>query len=197
MREVELKSVVDDVALRRSNVERAGGSLTFEGRLIDLRYGDRDGLLLAQDHVLRIRIYESGASREAFLDWKGPTSYDGGYKIREELSSAIGDPDAISQIIVNLGFTVILEIERQIAQYTFGGAVVRFEQYPRMDSLVEVEGPPEEIESAIAALGLGRDGFTAERLPAFIMRFEVRSGQRAALSRRELEGDYRFSPGAA
>lgn len=197
MREVELKSVVDDVARRRSNVERAGGVLTYEGRLIDLRYGDRDGLLLAQDHVLRLRMYETGDRREAFLDWKGPTSYESAYKVREELSSAVSDPDAISQIIVNLGFTVILEIDRQIAQYTLGAAVIRFEQYPRMDSLVEVEGSPEDIESAIAVLGLDRNGFSAERLPAFIMRFEVRSGQRAALSRRELEGDYRFSPGAA
>ena len=72
------------------------------------------------------------------------------------------------------------------------GAVVRFEIYPRMDSLVEVEGPPTAIESAIATLGLPREGFTAERLPAFVSRFEMRTGERAALSEAELRGEYQF-----
>lgn len=197
MREVELKSVVDDVAKRRAMVEQAGGLLAYEGTLIDRRYGDNEGRLITMDNVLRLRIYDNGDKREAYLDWKGPTSYDGGYKIREELSSPVGDPDAVAQIIANLGFTVIVEIERRIAQYTLHGAMVRFEEYPRMDPLIEVEGSPEAIEKAITSIGLEREGFTAERLPAFIMRFEAWTGSRAALSRRELAGDYRFSPGAA
>jgi adenylate cyclase class IV len=197
MREVELKSVVDDVAARRAIVERSGGSLTYEGRLIDVRYGDTAGRLMAEDNVLRLRIYESRDKREGYLDWKGPTSYETGYKVRDELSSPVGDPDAIAQIIANLGFTVIVEIERRIAQYTLLGATVRFEEYPRMDPLVEVEGSPDAIEQAIATIGLDRKGFTSERLPFFIMRFEARSGQRAALSSRELGGDYSYSPGSA
>jgi adenylate cyclase class IV len=192
MREVELKSVVDDIAERRAMVERAGGRLTYEGRLVDRRYGDRDGRLLAQDNVLRLRVYEDGSGPTAFLDWKGATSYEDGYKVREELSTRVGDPHAIEQMLANLGFMVLVEIERTIAQYTLHGAIVRFEEYPRMDPLVEVEGAPEEIESAIAATGLDRNGFTSERLPAFITRFEARTGSRAALSARELAGDYSF-----
>lgn len=197
MREVELKSVVDDVDGRRSIVERAGGSLLYEGRLIDRRYGDRDGRLLSEDHVLRLRIYESGDKREGFLDWKGPTSYEDGYKVREEVSSPVGDPEAVGEMLENLGFVVILEIEREIVQYRLHGAIVRFEEYPRMDPLVEVEGAPDQIEKAIAAIGMERTGFTSERLPAFTLRFEERTGSRAALSARELSGDYRFSPGSS
>lgn len=196
MREVELKSVVDDVARRRAMVESAGGQLGYEGLLIDRRYGDPAGRLLALDNVLRIRIYESGGRRTGYLDWKGPTSYEDGYKVREELSSPVGDPEALAQIMTNLGFDVIVEIERKIAQYELHGATVRFEEYARMDSLVEVEGQPEAIEKAIGSIGLDRGGFTAERLPAFITRFEQRTGAKAALSSRELAGEYRFGPGA-
>ena len=64
------------------------------------------------------------------------------------------------------------------------GAMIRFERYPRMDDLVEVEGTPEQIERAIAALGLPRDGFTSERLPEFVRRFESRTGTPAAITRR-------------
>ena len=59
-----------------------------------------------------------------------------------------------------------------------------------MDILVEVEGEPPVIEEAIAALGMLRGEFTTERLAAFVERFEQRTGVQAAISERELSGDY-------
>ena len=194
MREVELKSVVPDVKSAREAVERAGGTLEFEGNLIDLRYGDMNGQLVANDHVLRLRVYESAGKREGHLDWKGPTQYEGGYKVREEVSTSVGDPDSIGRILASLGYVVIREIERRIVQYRLHDAVVRFEEYPRMDLLVEVEGSPDAIERAIEAIGLPRTGYTSARLPEFVAHFEARTGQRAALSARELSGDYEYRP---
>jgi predicted adenylyl cyclase CyaB len=196
MREVELKSVVDDLAQRRKVVEAAGGILTHEGRLIDKRYGDPAGNLMDRDHVLRVRVYDSPSGRAGSLDWKGPTSIETGYKVRDEISTPVADPDEMSKILENLGYSVILEIERSIWQYQLGQTVIRFEQYPRMDTLVEVEGDPAEIESAIAAIGLDRGGFTSERLASFVARFEARTGQHAALSSRELAGNYDYFPNA-
>ncbi len=192
MREVELKSVVVDVSAARRAVERAGGTLHFEGELIDLRYADSAGQMLLQDNVLRLRVYDDGHKREGHLDWKGPTRYEEGYKVREELSTTVGDPGALGDMLANLGYVVIKEIERRIAQYSLAGATVRFEEYPRMDALIEVEGTPQAIESAIAAMGLDRSGFGAGRLADFVLAFEARTGQRAAVSRGELAGEYRF-----
>ena len=192
MREVELKSVVPDPQAARAAVERAGGRLEFEGDLIDLRYGDAGGQMVENDLVLRLRVYRSGGRKEGHLDWKGPTRYDGGYKVREELSTTVGDPDSLAEMLDNLGYVVIREIERRIAQYSLEGATVRFEEYPRMDLLVEVEGSPEAIERAIAATGLSRTGFTSARLPEFVAHFEARTGRRAALSARELAGEYAY-----
>jgi len=193
MREVELKSVVPDVAVARRRIEAAGATLVFAGRLEDRRYDGRGRSLAARDHVLRLRVYhERAGGARAFLDWKGPTRYEGGYKVREELSTAAADPHALAAILTQLGYLVTREIDREIAQYDFGGTIVRFECYPRMDVLVEVEGVPDGIERAIAALALPRAGFTADRLPAFVARFQARTGQRAALCLRELEGDFPF-----
>jgi adenylate cyclase class IV len=182
MREVELKSVVDDIDRRRSRVEQGGGKLTFDGRLLDRRYGDSAGRLLLIDHVLRLRIYETGRGREGHLDWKGPTQYEHGYKVREELSTPVGDPDAVADILESLGYSVILEIDRHIWQYSLGGATVRFEKYPLMDDLVEVEGPPDAIENGIEIIGLDRSFYSADRLTDFVARFEARTGQRALLA---------------
>jgi hypothetical protein len=62
-----------------------------------------------------------------------------------------------------------------------------------MDILVEVEGEPEAIERAILTLGMARESFTTERLPDFVLKYESRTGERAAICDRELLGEYRYS----
>ncbi len=112
--------------------------------------------------------------------------------MREEVSSEVADPGAIAHILERLGYTVIREIDRDVSQYTLDGATVRFERYPRMDVLVEVEGSPEAIERVIERLQLPRSEFSAARLPEFVARYEKRTGTRAALCDRELTGDFTY-----
>ena len=192
MREVELKAVVDDLPSRRKKIESAGGTLSFEGRISDRRYDFTSGELSGRDEVLRTRTYQSRSSTRTYMDWKGPTEMQGGYKIREEITAPVEDLDSLEKIFEKLGLALTSEIDREIAQYQFGGATVRFETYPRMDVLVEVEGEPKAIEVAIEALGLQRGTFTNERLRDFVSKFEHRTGVRAAISDRELKDDYSF-----
>jgi adenylate cyclase class IV len=192
MLEVELKSVITDIDRLRAAVERAGAVLTYAGHLIDRRYDTPDCALNARDEVLRVRTYRTPAEVRAELDWKGPTRRDGGYKLREELDVHVVEPDALDEILQRLGYVVTIVIDREIVQYDLDGAMIRFERYPRMDELVEVEGTPEQIERAILALGLPRKGFTSERLPEFVRRFEERTGTQAALSDAELRGDVHY-----
>lgn len=188
MLEVELKSVVDDVARRRAAVEAAGGTLVFNGRLEDRRYDLTDRSLTARDHVLRLRVYRDAHGERAQLDWKGPTRREDGYKLREEVEAKFTDAAALVSILGHLGYEVTIAIDREIAQYDLDGTMIRFEKYPRMDDLVEVEGAPAQIERAIGVLGLPRGGFTSERLPDFARRFERRTGTAAALSHAALAG---------
>jgi predicted adenylyl cyclase CyaB len=192
MREFELKAVVGDLASARKQLEEAGAMLSFEGRLRDQRYDLESRALAERDEVLRVRRYDTGASTRTFLDWKGPTEMQGAYKIREEVSTSVDDFSSLEHILTRVGFTITMEIDRQIAQYELAAATIRFEIYPRMDVLVEVEGDPDNIELAIEALGMARGEFTSERLPTFVERFEKRTGVRAAICDRELGGDYRF-----
>lgn len=190
MREVELKAVVDDLAERRKKIGAAGATLSFEGKISDRRYDFASRELSGRDEVLRTRRYLSPTSTKTYLDWKGPTETQGAYKIREEITVPVEDFDALEKILEKLGLKLTWEIDRNIAQYQLDGASIRFETYPRMDVLVEVEGEPAAIEAAIEVLGLPRGTFTSERLPDFVSRFEHRTGVRAALSDRELTGDY-------
>ena len=192
MLEVELKCVVDDVERRRANIERAGATVVFAGRLEDRRWDTPDRALLAMDHVLRVRTYRSEAGVRAELGWKGPTRREGGYKLRDELETMIADPDTLGAILTALGYEVSIAIDREIVQYDLEGTMIRFERYPRMDDLVEVEGEPEDIERAIAVLGLPREGFNTDRLPDFVKRYEERTGERALISDADLTGESTF-----
>lgn len=192
MLEVELKSRVDDLARRRAALESSGARVVFLGRLEDRRYDTPDRALAARDHVLRVRVYRADGDVRAELDWKGPTRRDGGYKLREEIGTGVADPDALATMLISLGYEVSIAIDREIVQYDLDGTMIRFERYPRMDDLVEVEGTPERIEQAIAVLGLPREGFSTDRLPDFVKRFEARTGERAAVSDAALAGDESF-----
>ena len=188
MLEVELKAVCEDADVTRQRLEAAGATLTFAGRMEDRRYDTPDGRFARRDVVIRLRVYRpiDGGPDEAYLDWKGASSSDSGYKVRDELSTTVGDAATIAMILDRLGFVVTREVDRQIWQYKLGAAMVRFEQYPRMDVLLEVEGSPEAIEGAITATGISRSAFSDERLLDFVARFEERTGLDAALSDREL-----------
>jgi predicted adenylyl cyclase CyaB len=196
MREMELKAVVDDLAERRRMIEAAGAALSFEGKISDRRFDFASRELSGRDEVLRTRRYQSTASTRTYLDWKGPTEMQGVYKVRDEITAPVEDFDSLERILEKLGLRLTWEIEREIAQYQLAGATIRFETYPRMDVLVEVEGEPDAIEAAIEALGLPRGTFTNERLPDFVNKFEHRTGVRAAISDRELKEDYSFRDGS-
>jgi predicted adenylyl cyclase CyaB len=194
MIELELKAVVPDLTSARRHIEARDAKLVFAGRLEDIRYDYANRDLALRDLVLRLRIYRnsSGAPMGASLDWKGASTVNDRYKQREEINAAIAEPDMLATILDRLGLVVTMRIDRDIWQYELRHAIVRFERYPRMDDLVEVEGSPAAIEAAIGALGLPRESFTTERLPDFARRFEARTGQIAALSDAELAGTVRY-----
>lgn len=193
MREVELKGILPDPEATVAALEQAGATLLYRGRLEDRRFDTPERSLALRDLVLRLRTYRTADRVEGHLDWKGPTQYVDGYKVRDEETTTLGDPAALAIMLEQLGYVVTREIDREIAQYRMAGAVVRIERYPRLDVLAEVEGEPAAIETAIRLLGVPRAAFTTGRLPDFVRAFEARTGQRAALCDRELAGDYRYS----
>jgi adenylate cyclase class IV len=188
--ETELKAVVPDPEACRARLQSAGARLVFEGRLVDRRWDLPHRPLAARDEVVRVRTsiaagHLGGAVRHV-VDWKGPTRVENGYKRRLERSTGVEDAAVLETILAAAGFVVTREVEREVAQYALGDATLRFERYPRLDVLMEVEGTPAGVEAAIVATGLPRAAFSAARLAEFVAAFERRTGRPAALNAREL-----------
>jgi len=188
MIELEVKSVVTDPAALLARLSALHAEPGFRGMMRDRRL-DRGTTLRGRDEVLRTRAFEGSEGRRVHVSWKGPVSVDpGGYKRRPELEYRVAE-GPVDEVFEALGYDVVEAIDRFVAYYRLRGATVRLEWYPRMDCLVEVEGEPSEIESAISALELKRADFSAEALPAFVIRFEARTGRPAAVSEAALHGD--------
>jgi adenylate cyclase class IV len=181
--ELEVKTRVDapDVLTRR--LVAAGARLVFRGAMIDRRF-DRGGAFEKVDEVVRLRVYEpaDGGATWGVLGWKGPVGRRGEYRHRAEAETRVEDPAAVVTLLEHLGLAMTLRIDRVIDQYELGGAVLRLERYPGMDTLLEVEGSPDAIERAVAATGLPRADFVPESLPYFVAAYERRTGRRAQLA---------------
>lgn len=169
-------------------LEEAGWERRFAGRMVDLRFDTPDGELSSRDEVLRLRVYVPDGDRDpvAVLGWKGPADQAEGFKRREELETEVASAEAARRIVGRLGFSRVAErIDRRIRLYVRGGVSARLEEYPEMDVLVELEGPPEEVRERMAETGLGSDRWKPWPLPEFVRRYEERTGGKARLSVRD------------
>lgn len=188
--ELELKAVIADPAALRRSLGAAGAMRRFRGRMDDRRL-DRGGELLARDEVLRVRRWqpETDGEPRAEVAWKGPKSVNlAGYKRREELECDASDPAVLFRLFSRLGYEVIHGMDRFVEVWALGDTTLRLEWYPRMDVLLEIEGSPAGIETAIAALGLDRSACTAEALAVFAERYAARTGVAAILDEAGLQG---------
>lgn len=195
--EHELKARLEedsDAFARR--LREAGWRRTFRGEMRDRRYDSPERRLEAEDRVLRLRRWRGDAARapseidsalpRAVLGWKGPAATSGGFKVREERETEVADADAMAGILARLGFPeVTMTIDRWVEIWDKGTVTVRIERYPRMDVLVEAEGPPEAVEAILPELGLPREAWSSAPLSTFISEFERRTGRTARLAEEE------------
>jgi predicted adenylyl cyclase CyaB len=185
--ELELKAVVPDPATTRERLKAAGAKETYRGMMRD-RLFDADGRLSAKGEVLRIRSYEPRREpAHAVVGWKGPTlrSPDG-YKLRKEIEYPTPDGANATRFLEALGYRVVRSIDRYVEMFSIAGATARLEWYPRMDVLMEIEGTPAAIESAVSQSGLPRSAFLADQLANFVERYNARETFPAIVAEQEL-----------
>jgi predicted adenylyl cyclase CyaB len=184
--EVEVKARITDIRGLRRALKRAGARLEFRGRMADRRY-DRRRDLIRRDEVLRLRTYRPAGRGKprAVLTWKGAATERDRYRHRPELELDVPNSAALHAVFTRLRYRVTLAIDRRVEVYRLGRATLRLERYPRMDTLLEIEGPPPAIERAIAATGLPRARFLTKSLPYFTGAYRRRTGRSARLADRD------------
>jgi len=162
--EIEVKFAVVDFGPLRARLQGAGAvflSRVFEENEV---YDAPGGELRAKGVLLRLR-----RDAKARLTLKLPCGDEApaGFKTRKELETTVGDFGVAAAIFGHLGYVASLRYEKMRETWRYADALVCLDQLP-YGLFVEIEGTPETIAMAAAALGLGmQDASTASYLDLF------------------------------
>jgi adenylate cyclase class 2 len=124
-REVHARAFEDNTLF-----DLAGRPLTSSGRLLRLR--------------------EFGGA--AVLTYKAPVVGEHRHKVKLEHETGIADPEALRSLLFALGFEVVYRYQKYRATYALHAVVAALDETP-LGTFVELEGAPDDVDEAAAALG--------------------------------------------
>lgn len=127
-RDVELDPLRDRLREMAAERSRPGN---FEENWIF----DRGDELKKAGKVLRLRKDATGAS----LTFKGPSSFEGRVKLREEQEVEIGDADTAATLLESLGYSLVKRYQKVREVWRLGGVTITLDHTPIGD-FVEFEG---------------------------------------------------------
>jgi adenylate cyclase class 2 len=148
--ETEIKVPVDDLDILRRRLLRVGaGPLEPKHDEDNTLYDDAESRLVQAGCTLRLRT--GGA--KALLTFKGPSSFEGGIKTREELQTEVSDPGALRSLLQRLGFAPRFRYQKRREEFRLGDCTICLDETP-IGTFVEIEGEAPAIPEALAALEL-------------------------------------------
>jgi len=148
--ERELKIPVDDLdAVRERLRSRGARRLSPAEREVNLLFDDELGSLERSDRVLRVRR----VGGRCLLTFKGPPTFRGPVKEREELETETAEAEVMTRILERLGLRPVVRYEKDRERWALEGAEVALDRTP-MGDFVEIEGPGEALERLAAELEL-------------------------------------------
>ncbi len=154
--EIEVKVPVESLEAVREKARSLGYALAaerhFEGNIL---YDYPGRPLGAVGCLLRIRQTPRGG----LLTFKGKVVQHESYKVRPEHETWCDDADAARQILDAIGLRPFFKYEKYREEYRAGEAMLCLDELP-FGNFLELEGPPEAIETLADALGLNRDSFS-------------------------------------
>jgi adenylate cyclase class 2 len=148
--EQEMKIPVPSLSALRRRLAEHGGRVLHPLAMEDnwvLDNGTRS--LAASGRLLRLRRF----GERLILTLKGEASFSQGVKTRVEVETDVGDAEHMLTILLGLGFTPVRRYQKRRELWSFQRVFVALDETP-MGSFVELEGPADELPSAVQTLEL-------------------------------------------
>jgi adenylate cyclase class 2 len=153
--ESEIKLRMDGAEAAREALRRLGALLErprhFEDNVL---FDSTPSRLAASGQVLRLRWTEA----ESILTFKGPKRLVEGVKSRQEIETSVSDPKGMGAILAGLGFRPGFRYQKYRETYRWKDAELVVDETP-IGVFIEIEGPIETIQAAVAALGKSADDY--------------------------------------
>lgn len=148
--ETELKIPVGDLADIRSRLAMRDATRTHPPeRETNILLDTEQAELGREGRVLRLRSI--GGRRRLTL--KGPATFEGTIKSREELEVEVGDVDTVAAILLRLGYSPVFRYEKDREEWDDERVTISLDHTP-MGDFVELEGDAERLPEAARCLGL-------------------------------------------
>jgi adenylate cyclase class 2 len=173
--EIKLAFSSPETAVRR--LLEAGARPLHERSFEDnVLYDLAERPLTKSGRILRLRAF--GAA--SVLTFKGPVEGTHRHKMKVEHETTVGDPDAMRSILHGLGFEPVYRYQKYRTTFTLGAVEAAVDETP-IGTFVELEGAPDDVDRAAAAVGAMASDF---------IRASYRELQQEAAGRRgEVAGD--------
>lgn len=154
MDEVEIKyrlsGAVDHDRLREM-LGSLGAARQKQEHEANVLFDDAVRSLAADGVVLRVRTLDGGP--RARLTFKGPATFDGAVKRREEIETGVDDGAAATALLLALGLEPVVEYEKDRETWRIDGVEVALDTLP-FGCFCEIEGEADTIRALAARLGL-------------------------------------------
>jgi adenylate cyclase, class 2 len=135
---------------------RLRAALRKLGARLDARYDEENFRFTGpgkstRDVTLRLRVLNGGP--RGFLTAKGPATFEGRVKSREETEIAVSDAHAALDLLLQLGFQIAWTYPKRRAMWALDGVAVTLDVL-EFGWFVELEGPIERLPEMARRLGL-------------------------------------------
>ncbi len=147
--EIEIKFPLHDRQELMGQLRAEGAERLYPETFEDNIVLDRRGELRTRGCMLRLRRF----GRFVLVTYKGPVSYEGGVKSREEIQTGVESLEQAIQLFEALGFKSVFRYQKLREVWRFRGAEVVVDRTPIGDYF-EIEGPMDQIQTIVQELGL-------------------------------------------
>lgn len=148
--EQEVKYYIADLEKLEARLQKLGAR-QVQPRVheVNLRFDTQQGDLARAYQVLRLRRDQNNR-----LTYKGPSKFQDGVRVREEIEFQVSDFEAARAFLEALGYQVSMMYEKYRAAYELDEVEITLDEMPYGD-FAELEGPdPQVIQQVNQRLGL-------------------------------------------
>jgi adenylate cyclase class 2 len=149
VQEIEIKLPFASAASARESIESLGATERTPRLFEDNVVLDRDGGALERGGmVLRVRT----KGDRAVLTLKTPVEGEHRHKVRNEDETTVGDAPTTLRLLQGLGYSPRWRYQKYRTVYTLRDLVICLDE-TAIGCFVELEGPPEQIDSVARQMG--------------------------------------------
>src|SRR5262245_5517595 len=157
-REVEIKLRFPTIEAAATCLRSAGATpVSAREREDNVLYDRAVAPLGREGRALRLRR----VGGRAILTLKSPVPEDHAHKVRIERETSVGEPEAMSEVLVELGFSPVYRYQKYRSTFEVDDVAVFLDETP-LGCFLELEGEAAAIDRLAARLGFGPKDYILE-----------------------------------